>query len=56
MDISKAGPPSSQRKPDGQSLTDWANAVATPAGLVELTGQIIFGAMPIFVGCCRSAI
>jgi hypothetical protein len=41
---------------DGQSLTGWANAVATPAGLVGLTGQIIFGAMPIFVGCGRPAI
>ena len=34
----------------GQSLTDWAAAVATPLGLAGLVGQVVFAAMPIFVG------
>jgi len=37
----------------GESITDWAWAVATPLGLVGLAGQIAFGAMPIFVGRSR---
>ena len=34
----------------GQSVTDWAAAVATPLGLVGLVAQVVFAAMPIFVG------
>ena len=34
----------------GQSITDWAAALATPLGLAGLAGQVIFAAMPIFVG------
>jgi hypothetical protein len=40
----------------GGSVTDWVIALTTPAGLVGLTGQIIFGAMPIFVGRGRPAV
>ena len=32
----------------GQSVTDWAETVATPPGLVGLAGQVAFAAMPIF--------
>jgi hypothetical protein len=34
----------------GQSVTDWAMTLVTPIGLVGLTGQIIFGLMPISLG------
>ena len=34
----------------GESVADWAAAIATPLGLVGLAGQIVFAAMPIFVG------
>jgi hypothetical protein len=33
----------------GQSVADWAAAVATPLGLVGLTAQLVFAAIPIFV-------
>ena len=33
-----------------QSVIDWAAAVATPLGLAGLAGQVVFAAMPIFVG------
>ena len=38
----------------GQSVTDWAAAVATPLGLAGLVGQVAFAAMPIFVGHGRT--
>src|ERR1700712_1504501 len=38
----------------GQSVTDWAAAVATPLGLAGLVGQVIFAAMPIFVSHDRT--
>ena len=34
----------------GQSVTDWAAALATPLGLAGLVGQVVFAAMPIFIG------
>lgn len=40
----------------GQSVIDWAAAVATPLGLVGLVGQVAFAAMPIFVGHSRTDI
>jgi hypothetical protein len=33
----------------GQSVSDWAAAVATPLGLVGLAAQLAFAAIPIFV-------
>ena len=33
----------------GQSVADWAAAVATPLGLVGLAAQLVFAAIPIFV-------
>ena len=38
----------------GQSLTDWAAAVATPLGLAGLAGQVVFAAMPVFMGHGRT--
>ena len=38
----------------GQSVIDWAAAVATPLGLAGLVGQVVFAAMPIFVGHGRT--
>lgn len=38
----------------GQSVTDWAAAVATPLGLAGLVGQVVFAAIPIFVGHGRT--
>jgi hypothetical protein len=38
----------------GQSVTEWAGAVATPLGLAGLVGQVVFAAMPIFVGHGRT--
>ena len=40
----------------GQSVIDWAAAVATPLGLVGLVGQVAFAAIPIFVGYGRTDI
>ena len=37
----------------GQSITDWASAVATPLGLAGLLGQVVFAAIPMFVGHAR---
>jgi hypothetical protein len=39
----------------GQSVTDWAAAVATPLGLVGLAGQVVFAAVPIFLGPAQTA-
>lgn len=39
----------------GQGLAEWAAAVATPLGLVGLSGQLAFAAMPIFAGHRRGA-
>ena len=33
----------------GQHVGEWARAVQSPLGLVGLTGQIVFAALPIFV-------
>ncbi len=38
----------------GQSVTDWAAAIATPLGLVGLLGQVVFAAIPFFVGHGRA--
>ena len=38
----------------GQGVLEWAATVATPLGLVGLTGQLGFGLMPIVAGLGRS--
>lgn len=37
----------------GQSVSVWATSLLTPIGLVGLAGQIVFGALPVFMrnGC-----
>ena len=37
----------------GQSLGEWAAAVASPIGLVGLAGQLAFGLMPVFFAKTR---
>lgn len=37
----------------GQSITEWAAAMATPLGLAGLAAQVAFAAIPIFVGYWR---